>query len=287
MLYVPGGANVFGYVSSSTAGTRPATTTQGTSVTPGTAGFGSYVQIGGDVANDTYGILIGITNNSANNASRRTVVNIGIDYTGSTAFTTLIPNLVAGGAPTYTTEGTGQYYFFPMLIPSGSSIGAQAYGSVATAIRVFTQRYLKAFNPSARRIASYAESIGESTFEGTNFTPSTTAANGTWTSMGTTVRDLWWWQVGVQGTSGDSSYAANTTILVDVGVGDGTDAGTEIILKDIPIRQGNAAESFNNVPLLGGCEYQVPAGSSIYIRAQNSGANEGGNYNAVVVAAGG
>ncbi len=287
MLYVPGGANAFGYVSSSTAGTRPATTTQGTSITPGTAGFGAYTQIGTDLSYDAYGLLIGINNNSANNASRRTVVNIGVDLSGGTTFTTLIPNLVAGGAPTYTTEGTGQYYFFPLFIPAGTAIGAQAYGSVATAFRVFTQRYIKPLNPSARRTAAYVESIGESTFEGTNFTPSVTAANGNWTLMGTTERDLWWWQVGVQGTSGDSSYAGNTTILVDVGVGDGSAAGTEIILKDVPIRQGNAAESFNNVPLLGGCEYQVPAGSSIYIRGQNSGANETGNYNAVVVAAGG
>lgn len=287
MLFVPGGENVFGLVSSSTAGTRPATTTQGTSVTPGTVGFGSYAQIGVALTEDSYGILIGINNNSANNASRRAVVNIGVDYTGSTAFTTVIPNLVGGGAPTYTTEGTAQYYYFPMLIPSGSTIGAQGYASVATAFRVFTQTYRKPLNPSGRRIAAYAESIGESTFEGTNFTPSVTAANGTWTGLGTSSRDLWWWQVGVQGTSGDSSYAANTTILVDVGVGDGTVAGTEIILKDIPIRQGTAAESFNNVPIMGGCEYPVPSGSRIYIRGQNSGANETGNYNAVVTAAGG
>lgn len=287
MLFVPGGDNVFGFISSSTAGTRPATTTQGTSITPGTAAYGAYAQIGAVLTDDSYGILIGISNNSANNASRRTVVNIGVDYTGSTAFSTIIPDLVGGGAPTYTTEGTAQYYYFPILIPSGSTIGAQAYGSVATAIRVFAQTYRKPLNPSARRSAAYAQSIGESTFEGTNFTPSVTAANGTWTGLGTSSRDLWWWQVGVQGTSGDTSYAANTTILVDVGVGDGTVAGTEIILKDVPIRQGNAAESFNNVPMMGTCEYPIPSGSYIYIRGQNSGANETGNYNAVVVAAGG
>jgi hypothetical protein len=287
MLFVPGGENVFGFVSSSTAGTRPATTTQGTQVTPGTVAFGSYAAIGVALTEDSYGILIGINNNSANNASRRTVVNIGVDYTGSTAFTTIIPNLVGGGAPSYTTEGTAQYYYFPILIPSGSRIGAQAYGSVGTAFRVFTQTYRRPLNPSARRSAAYAESIGESTFEGTNFTPSVTAANGTWTLLGTTNHDLWWWQVGVQGTSGDTSYAANTTILVDVGVGDGTVAGTEIILKDMTIRQGNSAETFNNFPLFGTCEHPVPSGSSIYIRGQNSGANETGNYNAVVVAAGG
>jgi hypothetical protein len=286
MLYVPGGANVFGYVSSSTAGTRPAAA-QGTSITPGTAGFGTALQVGLDLTDDSYGILIGINSNSANNASRRTVVNIGVDLAGGTTFTTVIPNLVAGGAPSFITEGIAQYYYFPIFIPAGASVGASAFGSVGTAIRVFAQFYHKPLNPSARRTATYAESIGESTFEGTNFVPSVTAANGTWTSIGTTIRDLWWWQVGVQGTASDSSYAANTTILVDVGVGDGTVAGTEVILKDIPIRQGSAAESFNNIPLLGGCEYQVPAGSNIYIRGQNSGANETGNYNAVVVAAGG
>ena len=287
MLYVPGGGQAYGYVSSSTAGTRPATG-QGTLITPSTTPPSTFSQIlATNTTDDSYGILIGINTHSANNASRRTVVNIGIDTSGGTTFTSFIPNLVAGGAPSYITEGTAQYYFFPLFIPAGTKIGANAYGSVTTQIRVFYQLYHKPFNPSTRRIAAYAESIGESTFEGTNFVPSTTAANGTWTLLGTTIRNLWWWQVGVQGTSGDTSYAANTTILVDVGVGNGTVAGTEIILKDVPIRQGSAAETFNNIPLLGGCEYQVPAGSSIYIRGQNSGANETGNYNAVVVAAGG
>jgi len=286
MLFVPGGANSFSYVSSSTAGTRPASG-QGLLISASTTTFATYQQIGADVANDTYGLLIGINTNSANNTSSRSVINIGVDFTGGTSFTTLIPNLVAGGAPSYITEGTAQYYYFPVFLPSGSAVAVQAYSSTATAFRVFVQRYLRPMNPSAMRIATYAESIGESTYEGTNFTPSTTAANGTWTLMGTTVRDLWWWQVGVQGTASDTSYAGNTTILVDVGVGDGTVAGTEIILKDVVIRQGNAAESFNNIPLMGGCEYDVPAGSSIYIRGQNSGANETGNYNAVVIAAGG
>jgi hypothetical protein len=286
MLYVPGGGNVFGFVSASTAGTRPVAA-QGTSVTPGTVGFGAYAQVGLDLTDDSYGILIGVNSNSANNASRRTVVNIGVDLAGGTTFTTVIPNLVAGGAPTFITEGNAQYYFFPIFIPSGSAVGAQAFGSVNTAIRVFAQFYHKPLNPSAQRIATYAESIGESTFEGTNFVPSVTAANGTWTLLGSTIRDLWWWQVGVQGTASDTSYAATTTILVDVGVGDGTVAGTRVILKDVPIRQGATAESFNNIPLLGACEFPVPAGSNIYIRGQNSGANETGNYNAVVVAAGG
>lgn len=286
MLYVPGGANVFGLVTSSTANTRPASA-QGTSVTPGTAGFGTYAPIAMDTSADSYGLLIGINSNSANNATRRTVVNIGMDLAGGSTFTTLIPNLVAGGVPSFVTEGVANYYYFPIFIPAGATIGAAAYGTVTTAIRVFAQKYVRPQNPSSIRIASYAESIGESTFEGTNFTPSVTAANGTWTSLGTTVRELWWWQVGVQGTASDSAYAANTTILVDVGVGDGTVAGTEILLKDIPVRQGSAAESFNNVPIMGGCEWRVPAGSSIYIRGQNSGANETGNYNAVVVAAGG
>lgn len=287
MLYVPGGAQAYGYVSSSTAGTRPATG-QGTLITPSTTPPTAYTQIGTNLVADAYGIMIGTNTNSANNASRRTVINIGVDQTGTgTSYQLFIPNLVAGGTPAFINEGTGNYYFFPMFIPSGSRVGANAYGTVTTQIRVFTQLYHNPFNPSTRRIASYAESIGESTFEGTNFVPSITAANGTWTLLGTTIRNLWWWQVGVQGTAGDTSYAANTTLLVDVGVGDGTVAGTDIMLKDVIIRQGNAAESFNNIPLLGGCEYNVPAGSSIYIRGQNSGANEGGNYNAVVVAAGG
>lgn len=284
MLHVPVGANTFGTFLPGVT-TRPAAA-EGASVTPGTGGFGGWAQLGVDTTTDTYGILICINSNSANNASRRTVVNIGIDPAGGTSYTSFIPDLIAGGAPTYVTEGMGQWYYFPLFIPRGSAVAAQAYGTVTTAIRVMSWLMQNPSNPASIRKGSLVESIGASTFEGTNVTPGTTGA-GNWTPMGTTVNRLWWWQVGLQGTASDQSYAANTTIHLDVGVGDGTVGGTDIILRDFPIRQGTAAESFSSMPITVGCEWSVPAGSSIYVRAQNSGNNETGGYNCIVYGLGG
>ena len=285
MLHVPVGANTFGAFLPSTTG-RPAAA-QGTSVIPVVANFGAYAQLGADLTTDAYGILLCINSNSANNAARRTVVNIGIDNTGGTSYIVAIPNLIAGGAPTYVTEGMGQWYYFPLFIPRGSAVAAQARGSVTTAIRVQAWFMQNPSNAAAIRKGSFVESIGASTFEGTNVVPSVTAAEGAWTLMGTTTNRLWWWQVGLQGTASDTSYGANTTIHLGVGVGDGTALGTDVIIQDFPIRQGSAAESFSSMPITVGCEWSVPAGSNIYVRAQNSGANETGGYNATVYGLGG
>ena len=284
MLHVPVGANTFGTFLPSTIA-RP-NTAQGTSVTPATGGFGGWFQLGVDTTTDTYGILICINSNSANGTARRTVVNIGIDPAGGTAYTVLIPNLIAGGAPSYITEGMGQWYYFPVFIPRGAAVAAQAYGTVATAFRVMAWFTQNPSNPAQIRKGSFVESVGASTFEGTNVVPGTTAV-GNWTLMGTTVNRLWWWQVGLQGTANDSAYAANTTIHLDVGVGNGTVGGTDIILRDFPVRQGSAAETFSSMPITVGCEWSVPPGSNIYVRGQHSGTNETGNYNCTVYGLGG
>ena len=76
----------------------------------------------------------------------------------------------------------------------------------------------------------------------------------------------------VQLGTGDTNVGANV-LHVDLGVGNGTVGGTDIIIQDYPIMT-NASEQFSAGLLTAGCEYDVPVGSNIYGRLQNSGTND-------------
>ena len=265
MLHVPVGANSFGLTTPSWGTTRPASA-NGTSVTPGSGAYGSYKQIGSDLSFDAYGILININTNSGSNASRNTVVTIGVDESGGTSYTDRIPDLLAGGVSAYTVSGGGWFYF-PMFIPAGAAVAAKASGSVTTAIRVGAVFMNKPSNPSMIRKGSFVEAIGISGQVGTSITPGT-ASEGAWTSIGTTTSRLWWWQVAIQLTTADTSWVANG-IHVDLAVGD--ESNKDVIISDTLIIT-TTAEAMATLPITAGVEWDVPAGSTLYMRAQNSGA---------------
>lgn len=281
MLHVPVGANSFGLTLPSWGTTRPAAA-NGTSVTPGTGAYGTYAQVGSDLVDDAYGLLININSNSASAASRNTVVKIGIDPAGGTTYTDRITGLLAGGASTYAVTGGGVWYYFPLFVPAGAAIAAAAFGTVTTALRVGIIALQRPANPALVRCASYAETLGITGTAGTSVTPGTTS-EGAWTSIGTTARRLWWWQASLQVPSGDTAWNA-ATMHLDLGVGDGTAGGTSVIIQDLPI-VFSTAEVLANPPLTAGVEWAVPAGSSLYVRAQSSGTLD--TYTAAVYGAGG
>jgi hypothetical protein len=122
-------------------------------------------------------------------------------------------------------------------------------------------------NPSQIRKGSFVEAVGASNPNGTALTSGTTS-EGSWTLLGTTVNRLWWWQLGIQVTSSDTSHTAGVH-HVDLAVGDGSNY--DIMILDLSVNvQGQ--ETITNQPLTAGVEWDVPAGSNIYIRAQKSAA---------------
>lgn len=265
MLHVPTGANTYCLTTPSWGTTRP-NTANGTSVTPAVGSYGTAVQLGSDLTQDAYGILININTNFASAASRNTTVTIGIDESGGTSPTDKITGLLCGGSAAYTRNGGGNWYYFPLFIPGGSSIYAKAQGTVTTAIRVGCVTFSMPSNPSAIRKGSFVETIGITAPNGTAVTPGTTS-EGAWTSIGTTTLRTWWAQFGFQVNAADTGWNL-AAIHVDVAVGT---AGT----KDIIIVDANfctdSGEYVGNPPLTAGVEWDIPAGSTIYMRAQSSG----------------
>lgn len=267
MLHVPTGANSFGDTPASWGTMWPAAA-NGTAVTPAVGSYGSWAQIFAATSADTYGILININSNSGSASSRGTVIDIGWDEAGGTSYTARVTGLLCGGAAAYNLGGSGCWYYFPLFIPSGSRIAARGNSTVATAFRVGAVLMQKPANPAMVRKGSFTETLGISGNIGTVIVPGTTS-EGAWTLVGTTSLRCWWWQVGVQVSTADTAWTAGV-MHVDVGVGDGTVAGTDVIIRDTPITT-STAEALTNIPITAGVEWDCPAGSNIYVRAQFSG----------------
>lgn len=264
MLHVPTGAQSYGSVTPSYGTVRPAAT-MGTSVTPGTSGYGSWAQVLSALTYDVYGLMICMGNNNTTATNRHTIARVGVDTAGGTSYTETIGGLLCGSAANYAASA-GEYMYFPLFIPAGSTVAVSAYSTVTTAFRIWVQAFAAPPNPSMIRKCSFVEAIGQSGLTGVAVTPGT-ASEGAWTSLGTTTKRCWWWQFGCQIDLADTSWNTNT-IFVDIAVGDVSNK--DIILLDQPVSTTNA-EVFSIPPFTAGCEWDVPAGSTIYARAQVSG----------------
>lgn len=266
MLHVPVGANTFCLAAPSWGTTRP-NSANGTAVTPAVGSYGTAVQLGSDLTQDAYGILININTNFASAASRNTVITIGIDESGGTSPTDRITGLLCGGSAAYTRNGGGNWYYFPLFIPAGSAIFAKAQGTVTTAIRVGCVTFAQPANPAQIRKGSFVETLGITAPEGVVVVPGTTS-KGSWTLIGTTTLRTWWVQFGFQVRSTDTAWTL-AAIHVDVAVGDASNK--DIIIHDAKFCT-DSGEYVGNSPLTAGVEWDIPAGSNIYMRAQSSAA---------------
>lgn len=296
MLFVPNGGNDFSQTASY-GSTRPGTAGQGTALATANlsttnAYSTTYVQVGGALKTDSYGMYININNYFAGAAFRQLAFQFAVDYTGGTNFSTgrtIIDGLVGSQAITYGLGG-GLWYYFPIYIPSGSSLGVVARGSTTTApLPSVAVQYMTApTNPSAVKRGSFVETIGltlgTGTVTGVSVTPSTAANEpNTWTLIGTTTKRTWWWQVACQHS--DTTMTA-LNYHVDLGVGTSTTV-VDPIISDLYI-QTTATEQFLNAGKAFGVEKVVPAGSSIYARVHNAGANENaGSFQVIAYGCGG
>lgn len=264
-------------------GTNPSAT-PGTSVTPGVNAEGSWTQIASsaNIAFGVWGVWIGISGGNTTGTDKSHLVDIGIDEAGSTNYTAIISNIVCGQSQAGSTGCTE--FYFPINIPAGSAVAVRCYGVAATAgtIRVYARFFGKPSCPELLPRGEVSETIGTITGgSGVTFTPGN-AADGAWASLGTTTRNLWWWQLCPQ-----CSNATITAMYVwcDLAYGDGTNM--TMILQGVPIGWYGTAEIAAQMcahhMLQGYCF--VPAGSTLYVRGRCSTAPVSG-FNAVAIGVG-
>jgi hypothetical protein len=273
--------NRFGwkYTNNNNPGTSP-----GTSVVPGASNAeGSWTAIASsaNIANDVYGVLLWICAGASSGNAKNHLLDLGVDPAGGTSYTARISNLACGASAT--AVNGGRYYYFPLAIKAGSSVAVRIQGSNATAgtVRVVAMFYGKPDRPELVRSGQYSETVGTITnSNGVSFTPGNSNAEGTWVSLGTTAKDLWFWQLGVQI---DNGTITSLGYHIDLAYGDGSNK--HMILENHFIGLEGTAESINT-GLQMHTECFVPAGSTIYVRGTCSGTAVTG-WNAVAVGIGG
>ena len=237
------------------------------------------------VANDVYGFYIYIGNVSSSAAARQTLLDIGIDPAGGTSYTAIITDFVVGG-PSGTSSQGSREHFFPLFIKAGSSIAvrsqtADASGSLRVGIRLYGQ----VTRPEGIRVGTFTETIGAvASSKGVSFTPGGSGAWGSRVSIGTTVRDLWWWQIGVQV---DNTAMNAEAIDFELSVGDGTTFQV-ISSNRMQLTTSEVANPVSHTNLNPFEAYMpLKAGSTLYVRGAGSAATPTTGFNCNVIGVGG
>ena len=231
--------NEWGLIIESVAdGTRPATTTWGTSVTPGNNAYGSYAQVLTATSDETYLCRIMISAIGVSGAAKDCLVTIGIDPAGGTSYTDFIVDLSASNAPNLVSLGLLPHiYEFPVIIPSGATVAAKASVNNATVgtARVALTLFGRPSRPELVKAGTFVTTFGSTpaSSSGTAITPGT-ASEGAWTQIGSALTvPLWHWEWGI---AVNSATMANNLHLVDIGLGDASN-------KKIVVPNGIAGES--------------------------------------------
>lgn len=242
-------------------------TTPGVSVTPGNGSKGTYVQLasGANLTQDVYGIWINVNTGSTSATARPIRLDLGLDPAGGTSYTAKIPNILCGASAALAT-GMGYRYYFPLFIKAGTSVGVCAQGIETATLRVWAKFYQRPTNPDLVRAGMWAETVGTlSGADGVSFTPGNSGTEGSWASLGTSVRACWWWQVSCQINNGTITALA---YFIDLAWGDGTNK--TMIQENVPLIIPGTAETINFWNAQVGFA-DVPAGATLYVRGTCSG----------------
>jgi hypothetical protein len=258
-------------------------TSPGVSVTPGAGSEGAYVQLasGANLTSDCYGILLWFNAGNTTATIRDILADIGTDPAGGTTYTQTLGISDIFVPQASSAVNSGRWFYFPLFIKNGTSVGVRGMSNIATTFRCMARFYGRPSHPENVAVGQYSETIGVSGNGGTPFTCANTGGVGTWTSIGTTTRPCWWWQLAYGhnvGTTTAQMYFAS------LGVGDGTVANTYTIIENLPQFNPGTAEMSGN-PLWPQGYWEVPEGSTMYVRGSASGTAE--TTEAVAVGIGG
>lgn len=247
---------------------------------------GSWTQVlsSAEVANDIYGLWVMVSNGNTSAASRNLLLDIGIDPAGGTSYTERIANICCGQALSQFNGGT--QFWFPLYIKAGSTVAVRAQTNHATSgnFNLRCKGYGKPTRPELIRAGQYAETLGTiASSNGTAITPGASGAEGAWTQVGTTTKDLWWWQITTQL---DDATSNQRIYDWDLAYGDATNK--TLILENVITGVQGTAETWQGgfLNAVINAYREVPAGSNIYVRASCNGTLDTG-YGCTVVGIGG
>jgi hypothetical protein len=255
-------------------------------ITSGNGVEGSWSEVIADslVTDDVYAVrMVFINDAHVTGAVHEQLIDLGVDPAGGTSYAAIINNIMIGRPSVL---GDNQLYpvefVFPFYIKAGSAIAMRGIGdSAGETFRPFVELYMQPFSPELMLRGQHSETIGTvSGSDGVSITPGGSAAKGSWVSLGTTSKDLWWWQVGMQVSN---ATVAGGETLIDLAFGDGTDF--TYILKDHIFLADTSESSGAHCYNYGYCP--VPAGSDIYARAAATNASPSTGFQVLAYGVGG
>lgn len=168
-----------------------------------------------DLVRDCHYIVVGFAGASTSAGDCAALVDILIDRTGGTSWGPFIDDLAMGFASNQTngTVAFTQYYHFPVWLPAGTAIAVQArwaHTVNSTSGRVGIWCFGGPDNPGQYSCGTGVETLGSNpgTSKGTNVTPGTSGAWGSWTTIGTSTKAYKSVQLGING-SDNNAVATN------------------------------------------------------------------------------
>lgn len=253
--------------------TRPANTAFGTQVTAFQNAFTSWTAVGSALSSTSGYLLMWLTEGNTATASKSTVLRLGIDTAGGTSFTA-VGDFLIGPTSQYNVGGSKSIIFLPYSIPAGATVGMSASVNNATPGTLYASFHAPPIAGGAALLGTAIESVGLTlaSSSGTAVTAGQ-AAEGAWTSLGTLTNAARYMGVGASvgnGTTNGLVYHLDLSWSPDAGV-------TKYLLVEdqrmITSSNESVAWESMNLPL---AYADIPAGATIYARAQCSGAPDAG-----------
>lgn len=247
-------------------------TSPGDALTPAVGSEGAWVSLatGANVAQDVYGVLININAGNTTATIRDILIDIGVDPAGGTSYTAILTDLI--GSQASNAVDCGRWYYFPLFIRAGSQIAARAQASNTSTVRVSVQLFGQPSRPDMLNVGTYSETLGGTAVNGTSFTPGNSSAEGSWVSLGTTTKDLWWWQLGVGISNGTT-----TALMYHIDLAWGDASNKYMIIENKRLYLPGTAERLGHIPDINGfCS--VPSGGELFVRGTCSSTTITGFY---------
>ena len=266
-----GGRPCFQKLIDSNEGTQPATNF-GVSLTNGVSGKGTAVTVLSSGANtdDSYGIFINANSLGVSNARSSCVLDILADPSGGSTLTTvLISNLAVTAASAYDVGAGGCWYYFPIFIKAGTTLGASGCswnGSDTVRVNYILQCQPKYphFVKCGQLVTTYGITDPNNP-SGTAITPGTTS-EGSWTALASGIAESpWFWNMGFLLTT--STYAS-LSYTIDLSFGDASNKF--VVIENGVIGTATTEESHRGLYLPQGYG-EAKAADNVYARAQCSG----------------
>jgi hypothetical protein len=221
------------------------------------------------MAQNCYWIKLWVNAGSTATTIRDISIDIGTDPAGGTAYSQVygISNI---WVPQAASAVYGGYFMeFPFFIPAGMSVGVRAQANNASTVRVMATFCGRPAHPEFLPTAQYVESLGASGNGGTPVTCGNAAAEGSWTLIGTTTADCWYWIL-----ASGHNVGTTTAQMYFFDLSFSTDSGTTFwpIIVNQPHHNPATSEMTSSFRVGRYCD--VPAGSRIYARGSASGTAE-------------